>query len=1332
MRGDGSVWFWRGLWVLGLLIAGGILALYGWLPTDGATGDLMSFTPQGFRVQWIMEEREGGLRAGDVIVRAGGHTVDEWLAGAQRGREWEAGGIVTYEVLRDGSLDVLEVRMAPVSLATVVRHWAPQFIVVAIYLAVGSYVFYRRPWESTARLVMLFCIMAALQHTGDAYNFQYTTLVRRWPFWLHLALEQGSFGLIFASACHFALAFPFSRTTGKRLPRLAVAAIYAVSPAAIALTVGLSGSWSRALPISNLVSLGVAMLQGAVGLLALTRTARTVHDPLVRSQARWFLSAAWGWATLALVGYAFPLMLSIRPLVSHPVIVLLTGAIPLSLAVVVLRYHLWDIDLIVSRTLVYTMLVALLSGIYVLLVRVLTLLVQGVLRAEDDTLVVFVATLGVVLAFNPLRQRVKALVDRTFYRTKLDYQRMLPEMSARLSTCIVPGELARLLTEELPRQLQIAWASLIVLDPTGELFVPVDGGGDRPVLRVDHPLVEYLRGLDRPLRRLQAPSDLPPEALAVLERDGVELSIPLVVGTQMVGLYSLGPKRSTDAYSNDEVRTLHVLGQQAAVAVENSRLFHETERQARELAILHESAVAVSASLEVEEALYTLAERLGRTLGVTSVFICDWEEGTTNTTVLAEWSGPEATDVERQSGRGASCDLQQHPAVLQALRDRLVLIAHASDPHLDPADELSARHYGWKSHLIVPLVIHDQVIGYAELWETRRERGFSPAEVQLCETLAADAAAAVDHARLFQAERDQRILAEALQEAAALVSGTLDLDEVLDRILEQVEKVVAGDAFNIMMVEGNTVRAVRWRGYDKLGAVDLIAGLRIPITAYLTLVGMVERREPAAVSDTRADPRWRALAGWEWLRSYVAAPIIVTGMTVGFVQVDGARPGQFGPDDARRLQAFAHHAATAIRNAWLYQETSRRLAQTEVLREVMLAAASTLDFDQVLERTFQTLQSAMGVQFLGVALPDCETGGLKYRRSRMGDPPDPVPSALPLEGSVCGRVFRTGDPVLLADVREVSHYYGDAGEMRSELAVPIRAGGEVIGVLDIESRRLNAFDKEDLALYTVIAGQLGVALQNARLYQEVRRHADELAAALARSQELDRLKSQFIQNVSHELRSPVALIRGYAELLAAGELGRLEAEQEGPVATIARRAQMLSSLVEDITLILLVEARPLAQERIGLGELARAAVEDFRVAADQAGLTLKAEIGEGLPAASGEGTYLRRVIDNLLGNAVKFTPAGGTITVGVREGEGELVLEVSDTGIGIPEDQQERIFDRFYQIDGSARRRYGGAGLGLALVKEIVEAHGGTVRVSSSPKQGSTFAITLPAVGTEA
>lgn len=296
----------------------------------------------------------------------------------------------------------------------------------------------------------------------------------------------------------------------------------------------------------------------------------------------------------------------------------------------------------------------------------------------------------------------------------------------------------------------------------------------------------------------------------------------------------------------------------------------------------------------------------------------------------------------------------------------------------------------------------------------------------------------------------------------------------------------------------------------------------------------------------------------------------------------------------------------------------------------------------------------------------------------------------------------------------------------SAFIVPLKVRGKIVGAVGLGATEQRHFDKQETILAQNVASAIGQALETAQLHHELQRHMAELTRTLDKQRELDRLKSEFIQNVSHELRTPLAIARGYVELLDEGSLGMLRPVQREPVAVSARRLRMLSELVENINTVSKMQARNLEQEPVDLADLVQSTLIDFQVTAEENSLTLERDIAADLPLLHGDDILLLRMLDNLLSNAVKFTPSGGHITVRLWQEDTEIALEVSDTGIGIPEDKQERIFERFYQVNGSITRRYKGTGLGLALVKEIVEAHEGRVTVESTEGQGSTFTIWLP------
>jgi len=280
---------------------------------------------------------------------------------------------------------------------------------------------------------------------------------------------------------------------------------------------------------------------------------------------------------------------------------------------------------------------------------------------------------------------------------------------------------------------------------------------------------------------------------------------------------------------------------------------------------------------------------------------------------------------------------------------------------------------------------------------------------------------------------------------------------------------------------------------------------------------------------------------------------------------------------------------------------------------------------------------------------------------------------------------------------------------------------------------LGLVDKETLdQVITEQILQLQSALQqtNMTLENRVRERTAELEKALNRLAELNQLKSNFIANISHELRTPLTHIKGYLELLIEGGLGILTTEQSDALQVMTNSEERLEQLIEDLIQFSLV-ARGQLDLRIvpvNLDDILEEAVQGSRQRCDKANLSLVNDFPQRLPLVSADHAKIIWVLNQLLDNAIKFTPSGGEIQFRVEEGENRVTLSILDTGIGIAPDRFDEIFELFHQLDNSATRRYGGTGLGLALVKKIVEAHGSTIQVNSSVGEGSKFTFSLPIV----
>lgn len=437
------------------------------------------------------------------------------------------------------------------------------------------------------------------------------------------------------------------------------------------------------------------------------------------------------------------------------------------------------------------------------------------------------------------------------------------------------------------------------------------------------------------------------------------------------------------------------------------------------------------------------------------------------------------------------------------------------------------------------------------------------------------------------------------------------------------------------------------------------------------------------------------------------------------------------------MEEFQEAVEAALAQRRKEQEWQRLRAQLPIL-VISQTLMTEGDVKELSRRLLEVVARQMSAGRAVLMLLDDRTEELRvmaslgFSRSGDGVPGDGV---VPVEG-IIAQAMRTRevgvwDSLAWAEQPEPVRALVSEPSDAPLVLVPLRTGKETVGILGLgrlgDRGRPATLIPSDLNLLAIMGRQVAIALENARMYADEQRRTAELGRALEQQQELDRLKNQFIQNVSHELRTPLAMVLGYAELLASGDLGELKPEQKGPVEIMVQRSYVLRDLIENITAILENEIREPAREPVSMPGLVRAAIKDFRVLADQAGLTLELEISAEVPMVLGDAEHLRRAVDNLIGNALKFTPAGGAIHVRLDRADGGVMLQVSDTGIGIPPEHRERIFERFYQVDGSTRRVHGGCGLGLALVKEIVERHGGRVAVDSTWGEGSTFTVAFPA-----
>ena len=292
-----------------------------------------------------------------------------------------------------------------------------------------------------------------------------------------------------------------------------------------------------------------------------------------------------------------------------------------------------------------------------------------------------------------------------------------------------------------------------------------------------------------------------------------------------------------------------------------------------------------------------------------------------------------------------------------------------------PGRAAAYEGYAFAATVGVPVRWGDEFLGVLNVVDETLGR-FSQDDARLLSLFATRAAIAIKNARLFQAEREQRGLAEALRQATAAVSSTLELEKVLDQILDQMNRVIRSDTSNVMLIEGDEVRIVRWHGYERFGGGEHLQAHTFRLADTTTLMQMYHTEKPVLVTETTAYAGWQQVSGW--VRSYAGAPICVRDRVIGFLGVNSATPGFFTQADLDHLRTFADHAGLAIQNARLFEETRRRVEHLAALHQAGLAITSGLELKDVLNTLYHELGRILDIGAFYVALYDEETGLIDF------------------------------------------------------------------------------------------------------------------------------------------------------------------------------------------------------------------------------------------------------------------------------------------------------------------------------------------------------------------
>lgn len=401
--------------------------------------------------------------------------------------------------------------------------------------------------------------------------------------------------------------------------------------------------------------------------------------------------------------------------------------------------------------------------------------------------------------------------------------------------------------------------------------------------------------------------------------------------------------------------------------------------------------------------------------------------------------------------------------------------------------------------------------------------------------------------------------------------------------------------------------------------------------------------------------------------------------------------------------------------------------RTTVVQELARELRDELRSDSLRERVAECIGTAVAADRCLVYVADPAPAFSDWvGDDRSGAPLTSIEQAGVVHSLLAQRAAPGSGSVAVTDVADPACAPADLGPLGRRLGmsslalVPMWAGEHLAGAVVLMGRRPRAWTERDLEICEGVAEELRQDL--------VRVHTHDQDQQLRRLEELHRARDAFVSNVSHELRTPLASINGYLEMVHDGEFGPLSPAVGRAVDVIGRNTERLRQLVEDLLTFSAYDAGETALEltAVDLLGLLESCAADLGAVALGRGVELQLSTSPGLPTVRGDRCQLARVLLNVVGNAVKFTPAGGRVTVTLSPGDGGVVVVVDDTGIGIPADEQHLAFTRFFRSSLSIRSEVPGTGLGLALARTIVELHGGSIGLVSQESRGTTVTIRLP------